>query len=124
MRTLALLVLSALPSLALAQRPAKVYTHADSVRGGNGPGRAWWDATFYDLHVSVNPADSSVRGYNAITYRVIKPSGIMQIDLQMPLEADSIVQNGEYLTAHRDGNALFVPLQMQQRTGAKNTITY
>src|SRR3954465_10228020 len=69
-----------------AKQASKPYTHADTVRGMNGPGRAWWDAQFYDLHVRVNPADSSIRGYNTITYRVIKPSGIMQIDLQQPME--------------------------------------
>src|SRR5437879_10949814 len=102
---------------ASAQRAPKVYTHADSVRGSNGPGRAWWDAQFYDLHVKVNPADSSVRGFNAITYRVLKPSGVMQIDLQEPLIADSIVQNGDYLTMSRDGNAMFIPPRTPQRVG-------
>ena len=77
---------------AAAQRPPRTFTHADTLRGSNGPGRAWWDATFYDLHVAVSPADSSIRGWNAITYRVLKPSAEMQIDLQVPLEVDSMVQ--------------------------------
>ena len=38
----------------------------------------WWDASFYDLHVVVDPADSSIRGHNAITYRVLKPATEMQ----------------------------------------------
>src|SRR4051794_7825844 len=65
-----------------AQRAAKVFTHADTLRGSNGPGRDWWDAEFYDLHVAVSPKDSSVRGHNVITYRVLKPANEMQIDLQ------------------------------------------
>ena len=28
------------------------YTHADTLRGSNGPARAWWDVQFYDLHTS------------------------------------------------------------------------
>src|SRR5689334_12150344 len=98
----------ALPSLAVGQRRPKVFSHADTVRGSNGPGRSWWDASFYDLHVSVNPADSSIRGYNAITYRVLKPGAQMQIDLQMPLDADSMVQDGRGLQFNRDSNAFFV----------------
>lgn len=47
----------------------------------------------------------------------------MQIDLQEPMDADSIVQDGQYLTMHRDGNALFIPLAKQQKAGATNTIT-
>ncbi len=48
---------------------------------------------FYDLHVRVNPADSSIRGWNGITYRVLAPAQEMQIDLQVPLEVDSMVQD-------------------------------
>ena len=51
------------------------YTRADTLRGSyTTPQRAWWDVTFYDLHVAVNPSDSSIRGFNGITYRVLKPA--------------------------------------------------
>jgi len=32
---------------ASAQQDTTHYTHADTLRGSNGPGRAWWDAAFY-----------------------------------------------------------------------------
>lgn len=126
----ALLALLAVLAVALGapaargQQPAapKRYTHADTIRGSNGPGRVWWDAEFYDLHVRVNPADSSIRGWNTITYRVLRPSGVMQIDLQQPLEVDSIKQDDDYMTMHRDGNALFVVLRSPQRAGTHRTI--
>jgi aminopeptidase N len=120
------LALLALPFSAVTaqQRPAKVYTHADSVRGSNGRARAWWDATFYDLHVTVNPADSSIRGWNTIHYKVLKQSpGVMQIDLQEPLTPDSIRQGNDYMTMHRDGNALMVILQSPQKAGENREIT-
>src|SRR5450759_233458 len=94
-----------------------VFTHADTIRGSNTPERAWWDATFYDLHVNVNPADSSIAGYNAITYRVLKPAREMQIDLQMPLVIDSVVQDGTELSARRDDNAFYVRLITPQPIG-------
>jgi len=59
---------------ASAQARKKPFSHADTLRGSNGPGRSWWDAAFYDLHVTINPGDSSVRGYNTIVYRVLRPS--------------------------------------------------
>src|SRR6476660_198787 len=96
------LLASAAPALH-AQRTRTTFTHADTLRGSNGPGRAWWDATFYDLHVAVSPADSSIRGWNAITYRALKPSSEMQIDMQMPLEVDSMLQSGKRVTYRRDG---------------------
>ena len=60
------------PTLVASQTPT--FTHADTIRGSNTPERSWWDASFYDLHVKVNPVDSSITGHNAITYRVLKPA--------------------------------------------------
>ena len=88
-----------------------------------GPGRAWWDVTFYDLHVRVDPADSSIRGWNGITYQVLAPAQEMQIDLQVPMEADSMLQDGKTLTWRRDGNAFFVTLPSAQRAGTRRTIS-
>ncbi|HSU15558.1 M1 family metallopeptidase [Longimicrobium sp.] len=123
MRRIALLasLLLALPA-ALAAQP-HTYTRADSLRGSIGPGRAWWDAAFYDLHVKVSPADSSISGWNGITYRVLQPGREMQIDLQMPLVADSIVQDGRRLAFRRDGNAFFVAMP-QQAAGTTRTLRF
>jgi aminopeptidase N len=111
------------PLTLAAQRAPKTFTHADTLRGSNGPGRAWWDAAFYDLHVAISPGDSSIRGYNAITYRVLGPAKEMQIDLQVPLEVDSILQDRQRLQFRRDGNAFFVALTAPQETGARKTVT-
>lgn len=108
---------------AFAQEDSAHFTHADSLRGSNGPGRAWWDASFYDLHVRVDPADSSVRGYNSIVYRVLAPSNEMQIDLRLPLYVDSIMQHGRVMTYHRDGNALLVAVPETPRVGSYDTIS-
>ena len=101
------------------------YTHADTLRGSNGPARAWWDVQFYDLHTRVNPRDSTITGWNGIVYRVLQPAQQMQIDLQVPLEVDSIVQDRRKLTYRRDrgGNAFFVTLPARQRPGETRSIT-
>lgn len=114
--------LVAAPLATTAQTP-RVFGHADTLRGSNGPGRAWWDATFYDLHVTVNPADSSVGGRNGITYEVLGRATEMQIDLQMPLAVDSMVQEGRPLVYRRDGNAYFVTLTAPQPLGSRQTVT-
>lgn len=108
-------------SLAAQQQP-RVYTRADTLRGSNGPARAWWDVEFYDLNVTVSPADSSIRGWNAITYRVLRPGREMQIDLQHPLVIDSIVQDRRSLTFRRDSNAFFVQVPPQP-AGARTSVT-
>ncbi len=99
------------------------FTHADTLRGSNGPARAWWKTTFYDLHVRVNPADSSITGNNGIVYRVLRANQEMQVDLQPPLVVDSMVQDGRSVSYRRDGNALFVSLAKPQREGDRNTVT-
>jgi len=99
------------------------FTHADSLRGGNGPARAWWDVSFYDLHVRVDPADSSIRGYNSIVYRVLAPADSMQIDLRAPLVVDSMVQRGRVLGYRRDGDAYFVAVGTQPGVGGRDTIS-
>ena len=126
MRSIALLAVLALcaPSRAAAQSAdAARSAHADSLRGSNGPGRDWWDVAFYDLHVRVNPADSSVAGHDAITYRVVRPSQEMQLDLQVPLVLDSVVQEGRRLASRRDGDAYFATLTARQHTGDVKTVT-
>ena len=125
-RAVFLTLLTAVPAALSSQTaPAAppVFTHADTLRGSNTPERAWWDAAFYDLHVKVNPADSSISGYNAITYRVLKKAREMQIDLQLPLVVDSIVQDGTELSVRRDGNAFFVRLLAAQTIGEKKKIS-
>jgi len=116
-------VLLALPLAAARAQDTTTYTHADSLRGADGPARAWWDVTFYDLHVRVHPADSSIAGYNGITYRVLRPAREMQLDLQAPLVLDSVVQGGRRLAWRADGDAYFVRLVGTQPAGATRTVT-
>jgi len=111
-------------SRAFAQgHDSATHTRADTLRGSDGPDRAWWDVTFYDLHVRVSPADSSVVGYDGITYRVLRPVQEAQLDLQAPLVLDSVVQDGRRLVARRDGNAYYVTLLARQRQGETLTMT-
>jgi aminopeptidase N len=98
---------------------AQTFSHADTLRGSNGPGRAWWDATKYDLHVNFNLEDSSISGYNVIYFKALKTGNEMQIDLQEPMVIDSVFVNsrleqGQAVTKindtciKRDGNAFFI----------------
>src|SRR4051812_14377325 len=123
MRKIAVLasLLLAVPAAAAAQERVG-FPHADSIRGSITPERAWWDVAFYDLHVRVSPADSSISGHTGITYRVLQPAREMQIDLQMPMQADSMVQDGRRLTWRRDGNAVYVTLPSPQTVGSKRTV--
>ena len=98
-------------------------TRADTLRGTVGPERAWWDVTFYDLAVAIQPEARTIRGTVGITYRVLEPARVMQIDLQEPLVADAVTQDGRPLAVRRDGNALFVTLDTPQTAGETRTVT-
>ncbi|MGZ3863898.1 MAG: M1 family metallopeptidase [Bacteroidia bacterium] len=106
----------------------KVFTLADTLRGSLGPGRTWWDVIHYDIHARFNYNDSSVTGYNIITYKVIKPQTYMQIDLQKPLLCDSaafISSSGKreqihLITAKREGNVLFFNELPKQEINSTN----
>lgn len=113
---------AAVAPLPLVSQAAVPFTHADTLRGSNGPARAWWKTTFYDLHVRVNPADSSITGFNGIVYRVVSENREMQIDLQPPLVVDSMVQDAQHVSYRRDGNAFFVSLTKPQHVGDRNEV--
>ena len=119
---LAALVAAALP--AGAQRRA--FTRADTLRGSyTTPQRTWWDVTFYDLNVAISPRDSSVRGYNGISYRVLRPAAELQVDLMEPLVVDSMMQDGRAQKFRREGAAFFVSLSAPQKAGdVKSLVVY
>jgi aminopeptidase N len=99
-------------------------SRADTLRGSfTTPGRKWWDVTFYDLHVAIQPNDRSITGYNGITYKVLEPAKEMQIDLMEPLVVDSMTQDGRKVSYRREGAAFFATLTAPQRTGDRKTIT-
>ncbi|HEV2831220.1 MAG TPA: M1 family metallopeptidase, partial [Hanamia sp.] len=94
---------------------AQTFSHADTLRGSNGPGRAWWNATKYDLHVNFNIEDSSISGYNIISFKELNPDhvGFFQIDLQEPLIIDSVILD------FRDENRIDISAAAMKNTARK-----
>ena len=111
-------VLQLIPVNAQYKPPAsKIFTRQDTLRGTITPERAWWDLTYYHLDIVVNPSDSTINGTNTVTYRVIKPAGLMQIDLQEPLKIIKAVQNNNVLNFKREGNVYWIELAEKQEQG-------
>jgi aminopeptidase N len=120
--TLLLFPLTLLAS-SLSAQDTTTYTRADTLRGSfDTPGRHWWDVTFYDLHVAIFPSDSSIRGWNGITYRVTAPGKELQVDLMEPLRIDSVIQQGRQLAVRQEGNAWFVTPTVQAAVDSSATI--
>jgi aminopeptidase N len=99
------------------------YTHSDSLQGCITKERVWWDVTHYDLHVSFNYLDSSIYGYNTVSYNVRQTNSVMQIDLMSPMVLDSAMQKSKQCQWRKDGNAYFISLASEQLVNAQNQIT-
>ncbi len=86
------------------------YTHADTLRGTNGRGREWWNVKYYNLVVSFDTVAQTISGENTISLAVTKkPIDSMQIDLQSPMEIDSVE-----LTIYGDDTTLRQPVNFRK----------
>jgi aminopeptidase N len=97
---------------------SKIFTHADTLRGSITPQRIWWDVMKYDITIKPDFISKTTEGKNTITYKVIsdKYASVMQIDLQEPLQIDSILLNSSIPSKFsKDGNAWFVQLPNQKK---------
>ncbi|MBG0860774.1 MAG: M1 family metallopeptidase [Bacteroidales bacterium] len=95
----------------------KIFTRQDTLRGSVTPERLWWDLTYYHLDIAVNPSDSTIVGSNTVTYRVINPGKVMQIDLQEPLDLLRAEQNGKTLKFKREGSVFWIQMADTQEPG-------
>ena len=87
------------------------FTREDTLRGSNGPGRDWWDVKHYSISITPDYQQKRLSGKVEILYTVKKDvSGkIMQIDLQQPMQIDSIQGlAGNKLSFHREGNVYYI----------------
>jgi aminopeptidase N len=78
------------PIVAQLNDGRNAFTRADSLRGSIGPERAWWDVRHYAVFVTPDLDQRTIKGRTYITFTATKPGRRMQIDLQQPLEVDSI----------------------------------
>ncbi len=105
-----------------AQSPA--FTQDDTLRGSITAERAWWDLTFYNLNIRVNPAEQHIEGSNEIHYKVLESKDVLQIDLQPPLHLDRVEQAGQRLEFTQKGrNVYLVKLKAPQPVGSRQFIT-
>ncbi len=92
------------------------------LRGSVTPERAWWDLQHYDLALEVQPATKTVRGSNAITFRVLQPGERLQLDLQPPLAITAVVHGEQDLPFERDGNAYWIRFPAPLEAGTETTL--
>lgn len=119
---IAFLIFNSLSAQGLLNKSDVVFTRQDSLRGSITKERAWWDVKSYHLDIKVNPADSTISGFNTIKYQVLQEYNKMQIDLQSPMQILKVTQNGKPLQFTREGNAFFISLLVPQTVGSTKEI--
>ncbi len=88
-------------------KPTAEYSHQDTLRGTTGKGRQLWDVLHYDISITPDIVNKKIDGENTILFR---DSGveIMQIDLQEPMEIDSIKVAFQNISFKREGNVYWI----------------
>lgn len=121
MKGFCLFLMMMITSLVYAQKTD--FTRQDTLRGSITKERAWWDLLYYDLDVTINPKDSTLKGSNTVTYEVLRQRKVMQIDLQPPMKITSVMQGKNALTVRKEGNAHFIELKKKQKPGSVKELT-
>jgi aminopeptidase N len=111
-------------------QPATTYTKQDTLMGSNTPQRSWWDVQRYDISVTPDYDTRTIQGRVTITYTVIadQHDDYLQVDLQKPLEIDSLYYNGNIYINYppkpyrNEGNHWFIPLPKTPK-GTTQTLT-
>ena len=101
-----------------------VLTRQDTLLGSVTAERAWWEVLYYDLQVVPYFETRRLNGSNTITYKVVEgKSNIMQIDLQQPLQIDSIVlDRSTPISFSNEGHVWYLKMP-RQAIGSEHKVT-
>ncbi len=96
--------------------PKLTFTHADTLRGTNGPYRVLWNVLHYNITVQPDYPSKTIAGKSEMQF-FDNGAKMMQIDLQQPMVLDSVKddetsypfsrENNVYWLMYRDTNAMF-----------------
>ncbi|MBK9284582.1 MAG: M1 family metallopeptidase [Sphingobacteriaceae bacterium] len=67
------------------------FTKSDSLRGTLNGYRSWWDVLHYKLNIIPAVDSNYLSGTNQIKFKVIKPGSRLQVDMQEPMQIDSVL---------------------------------
>ena len=107
MKKLFIITLLSIGSFTFAQN----FTRKDSLQGGFSFERTCFDVQRYDLNIKLNPDERSIVGYNEITFKTLKESKTIQLDLFENMHVDSIVFEHKRLPYKREFGAVFITFE-------------
>jgi aminopeptidase N len=100
------------------------FTKADTLRGTLTPLRTCYDVKFYDLHITLNPDDRELWGYNDITFAATSNFVQMQLDLFDFWKIDSIVFEKKKVAYQREFNAVLLTLPRVVTQGERANLRF
>ncbi len=104
----------------------ETFTRKDSLRGGLRPERTSFDVLRYDLNLKIDINKKFISGFNDITFKVVKNTKIIQLDLFANMKIDSVVLDSKKQSYKREFNSFFVNLnnELQKHATKKIRIYY
>ena len=97
-------------------------TRDDLLRGSYGPYRANNDLLSYALKLRVDPAAQTIRGSNAIHFRMLSDGTRIQLELTPDLTIDSLQMTGKALKYAREERTIWVDFPEMLHKGEEYTI--
>ena len=96
-----------------------LYSHQDTLRGSIGEGRKKWNVLHYDITVSPDILKKTISGFNEIQF-IDSGVSIIQIDLQEPMQIDSIKYINTSIPFTREENVYWVKLNADRNNEFNN----
>lgn len=78
--------------------------HQDTLRGCINSERSWWNLLRYELSVKPDYNSKTIKGENRIYFEMTEKFDFMQIDLQSPMNIDSVIFENKKIKYQREGN--------------------
>ena len=100
----------------------KIFTRADTLRGGLRPERTCYDVTYYDLKIKLDTINKSITGSNEIFFKAVTDIIVMQLDLLDSMIIDKITYRGANLYYTREYNAVFIAFMTPVKVGTEGSI--
>lgn len=99
----------------------ETFSSSDTLRGSLNANRTWWDVLRYDIEVTPHYEKKTIEGRTAIKF---KGNGgqLMQIDLQQPLQIDSILLDGYTASFQRQQNVAWVKVPAQVKNLSQHSL--
>ena len=101
------------------------FTQQDTLRGSITTERAWWNVVSYNIYVTPDYKTKTIKGWNQIGFDINSDGNNkkMQIDLQQPMEIDSIIFNNKLIKKFsRNGNVYIIDFDNFNFVAAKTAL--